>query len=296
MGKTVSCGNDSAASKTYIANAGINTKSLHGYWEKMVWVDGDVRKSVAELQDKATFDALVATGDAIYIGKGKFADTSTEAAFFEDNDLEIKVEQTPRVLSVDVTSQMCPCTSAELEKLENKTGRIFIQTSTGQLQGVDYNGQGAGLEVGSMSVNSTIPVQETPVEYTVISITFANYKYWRANPFRIDLDYGFDEIDQVESAEGVAAGATQSGGTLTDVITITKGCSTEKVNGLVIADFKATDKDGNDLVVASVSETDGVYTIGVTTALTTAYLATDGIKEKNNILYYMNKVTLTDAS
>ncbi len=293
MGKTVSCGNDSAASKTYIANAGVNTKSLHGYWDKLLWVDGDVRKSVAELQDKATFDALVATGDVIYVGKGKFADTSTEAAFFEDADLEIKVEQTPRVLSVDVTSQMCPCTSAELEKLENKTGRFFIQTSTGQLQGVDYNGKGAGVEVSSISVNSTIPTNDTPVEYTVLSITFANYKYFRANPFRIDLDYGFDEIDQVESAEGVAAGASSDGTTLTDVITITKGCSTAKVNGLVAADFKATDVDGNELTIASVNEVDGVYTVGVTTALTTAYLETDGIKEKSNILYYMNKVTLS---
>lgn len=293
MGKLVESCSTSSTENSFVANGGIDKVQNIGYFKSLLWTSDAVAKTALELKDQATLDALVATGDAIFLGDGKFEDTSTEATFFEDAELGIKVEQTSKIKSVKFTLAACACTSAELEKMESKTGRMFIQTSTGLLVGRYDEGKGKGFAVSSISVDSTIPVSDTPVEYTTLDITFSDHKGDRKNPLRIAIDYLFSEIDQVFAAEGESASTASNGTALSTDITVYKDCTTEKLSGLVLADFKAVDVDGNVLTIASAVETAGVYAISITTALTKAYVSTDGIKTVSSVLYYMNPVTVT---
>lgn len=295
MGKYVeSCGT-SSTDTSVIANGGINSVQDIGYFESLLWVSSSVSKTATEFKDIDTLNALVLSGDAVYLGKGKFEDTSTEASFFEDAQLGIKVVQTPKIKSFKFTLAACACTSAELEKLESKTGSLVIQTSNGTFIGRENSGSGKGMAVSSITVDSTMPVSDTPVEYTTIDITFSDHKGDRKNPFRIAVDYLFSEIDQVYSAEGTSSAVSNAGSSLQATLTVKKDCTTEALSGLVVADLKAVDVDGNVLTIATLTESGstGVYAIAITTALTLAYVTTDGIQAVSGVNYYMDSVTIT---
>lgn len=295
MGKYVeSCGTTSTDSSV-VANGGITSVQNIGYFKSLLWTSSSVAKTATELKDIATLNALVLSGDAIFLGDGKFEDTSTEAAFFEDAELGIKIEQTAKIKSFKFTLSVCGCTSAELEKMENKQGRLFIQTSTGLIIGRESSGNGIGWAVSSIAVDSSIPVSDTPVEYTTLDVTFSDHKGDRKNPFRIAVDYLLSEVDQVYSADGTSSAVSTSGSALDATLTVKKDCTTDALSGLVVADLKAVDVNGNVLVIATLVESGstGVYAISITTALTVAYVTTDGIQAVSGVNYYMDSVTIT---
>lgn len=295
MGKYVeSCGTTSTDSSV-VANGGITSVQNIGYFKSLLWTSSSVAKTATELKDIATLNALVLSGDAIFLGDGKFEDTSTEAAFFEDAELGIKIEQTAKIKSFKFTLSVCGCTSAELEKMENKQGRLFIQTSTGLLIGRESSGNGIGWAVSSIAVDSSIPVSDTPVEYTTLDVTFSDHKGDRKNPFRIAVDYLLSEVDQVYSADGTSSAVSTSGSALSATLTVKKDCTTDALSGLVVADLKAVDVNGNVLTIATLVESGstGVYAISITTALTVAYVTTDGIQAVSGVNYYMDSVTIT---
>lgn len=295
MGKYVeSCGTTSTDSSV-VANGGITSVQNIGYFKSLLWTSSSVAKTATELKDIATLNALVLAGDAIFLGDGKFEDTSTEAAFFEDAELGIKIEQTAKIKSFKFTLSVCGCTSAELEKMENKQGRLFIQTSTGLIIGRESSGNGIGWAVSSIAVDSSIPVSDTPVEYTTLDVTFSDHKGDRKNPFRIAVDYLLSEVDQVYSADGTSSAVSTSGSALDATLTVKKDCTTDALSGLVVADLKAVDVNGNVLVIATLVESGstGVYAISITTALTVAYVTTDGIQAVSGVNYYMDSVTIT---
>lgn len=295
MGKYVeSCGTTSTDSSV-VANGGITSVQNIGYFKSLLWTSSSVAKTATELKDIATLNALVLSGDAIFLGDGKFEDTSTEAAFFEDAELGIKIEQTAKIKSFKFTLSVCGCTSAELEKMENKQGRLFIQTSTGLIIGRESSGNGIGWAVSSIAVDSSIPVSDTPVEYTTLDVTFSDHKGDRKNPFRIAVDYLLSEVDQVYSADGTSSAVSTSGSALDATLTVKKDCTTDALSGLVVADLKAVDVNGNVLTIATLVESGstGVYAISITTALTVAYVTTDGIQAVSGVNYYMDSVTIT---
>ena len=295
MGAYVETCGTTAAGDSFVATGGIEKIPNTGYLNALLWVSDTFSGTILELKDKETYDTAVATNDVIFLGNGKFEDTSVEATFFEDTDLSIRVEQTPKIKSLLFTLATCACTSAQLEKMENKTGRLLMQTSTSAVWGRYDNGIGKGMAISSISVDSTLPVSATPVEYTTLAITFSDYKGDRKNPLRIAAPFLFSEIDQVFAADGISGTTSSDGTTLTSEITINKDCTSEKLTGLVLANFKAVDVDGNVLTIASVTEagTTGVYTVNITTALTKAFVSTDGIITNASILYYMDAVTVT---
>ena len=292
MGAFVETCSTTSAADSFVANGGIEKVPNSGYLNALVWVSDDFSGTPTELKDIETFNTGVPTNDVIFLGNGKFEDTSVEATFFEDAELSIRVEQTPKIKSVRFTLATCACTSAQLEKMESKSGRLFMQTSTSALWGRYEDGVGKGFPVSSISVDSTLPVSGTPVEYTTLDITFSDHKGDRRNPLRLSLDFLFSEIDQVFAADGTAANTSTSGTVLTSEITINKDCGPEKLTGLLIGDFKAVDINGNVLSIASVTESAGVYTIGITTTLTKAFVSTNGIIANTSLLYYMNPVTV----
>ena len=290
MGKYVeSCGT-STTDSGFIANGGIGTKQNIGYFSGLFYVEDEVGKTPTELKDVDTLNAYVAAGQGIYLGKGKFEDTSTEAAFFEDAELEIKIEQTAKIKSLRFTLNTCACTSAELEKLENKTGRLFIQTSTGLLVGRYNDGKGLGWKVSSISVDSTIPVSETPVEYTTLDITFDDHKGDRKNPFRIAVDYLFSDVDEVYSAEGSVSSVSTDNTTLSATLSIKKDCTDEDLTGVAIGDLQAETAEGVAVTIASYDN--GTGAIAFTTAETTVYVSSNGIINVGGTLYAMDKVTV----
>ncbi len=291
MGKYVETCGSSSSTSSVIANGGIKEKQNIGYFKSLFYVEDEEGKTPAELKDLATLNSYVAAGKGIFLGDGKFEDTSTEATFFEDAELEIKIEQTAKIKSLKFTLNTCACTSAELEKLENKSGRLFIQTSTGLLVGRYNDGKGLGWKVSSISVDSTIPVSDTPVEYTTLDITFDDHKGDRKNPFRIEVDYLFSDVDEVYSAEGSASAVSTTGSALSATLNVTKECTNEKLTGLAVGNLKATDVDGNVLVIASYNDSNGA--IEITTDKSKAYVSTDGIVSVNNLLYYMDNVTVS---
>lgn len=288
MGKTVeSCGGASAEN-SIIANGGIGKDANIGYFKSLLWVSDTVALTPNELKDIETVNALVVTGDAVFLGDGKFEDTSTAAAYFEDAELSIKRITTEKIKSLNFILEACACTVAELEKLESKGGRLFVQTSTGLAIGRDLDGKGKGMAYSSITVDTSVPTSATPAEYTTINITFSDSKGDMKNPYRIAVDYLFNEIDQVYSAVGTSTNAATDNTTLTADLSINKDCTTEALAGVVAGDLKAEDKNGVALTIASYAA--GV--ISITTAETVAYVSFDGIKEKEDLLYYMDKVTV----
>lgn len=289
-GYTEACGTSSADSSN-VATGGINNKGLVGYWKRAFWVADDfLFASTTALKDQSTLDAAVVAGNAIYLGEGKFEDQSTEKTFFEDADLEIKIEQTAKIQAVRFTLAVCACTASNLEKMEAKTGRVIMQTSTGYIIGRNVgDGTIQGRPVSSISVDNSIPVSETPVSYTYIDITFADAKGDLQNPYEAPVTWLFSAVEQVYDAEGTVSNVSSNGSTLIGTVAMTQGCSTAALTGWLTAQAKAVDVDGNVLTIASFVETSGSYALGITTALTLAYVSIDGIKQIDGGLYYISE-------
>ena len=296
MKYTDACG-DSSANTNVVATGGIDKKGITGAYRELAWISDDSEfSSVTALKDQANWDAFVLSGDLIPLGKGKFEDISTEAAFFEDNALDIKEETTAATKSIRFTSAICSCSHAELKKMNGKTGRLVIRTSKGFVIGrMQDDGAVKGRALSNIYVgNRSVPTDDTPVEYTIVDFIFSDNEGDEKNPAEVKVDFLFSEVDHVFSAEGVASNVSSNGSTLTVDITVNKDCSgTDKLSGWLQANCKAVDEDGNELTVASFSESSGVYTIGITTALTLAYVSFDAITEISNIAYYMDQVRVS---
>lgn len=284
-----------------IATGGINDKELLGAYKRVFYAANSFEfASVLAAKDKDNWDAAVAAGNLIYLGQCKFEDNSAEAQFFEDQALDINEETTAATKVLRAIQNVNSCVHAELKKLDGRSGKIYIQTAKGFVVG-RFADDGAALGRGaSFSVsNRSLPTTETPVEYTIVDITFTDNDGDENNPCVFKIDWLFSEVDQVYPLTATVGNESSNGTTLTGEVTLKKTGTSSPLTGAVAADFKAVDEDGNALTIASVTEdgTTGVYTVNITTALTTAYVSFDGIRDiaSAGTLYYMNQVTLKTA-
>lgn len=298
MGYTEACAS-AAANTNIVATGGIDTKGITGYYKRVFWVAaGSSFASVTAMKDKANWDALVAAGNAIYLGQIKTEDQSAEATFFEDNALGIREKQTEATKVVRAVMAICACSHAELKKMEGKEGTIFFETSKnfgiGRLQ---EDGSIKGRAVSSIVVGQrSVPTTEQPVEYTTIDFTFSDNDGDEKNPAEVKLGFLFSEVDQVFPVDGVVSSVSSNGTTLSFTLKLTKDCSTDVLGGVVVGDLKAVDEDGNVLTVATATESPaGTYAVGITTALTLAYVSFNGIRDvaSGGVLYYMDTVTVS---
>jgi len=294
---TEACG-DSAVNTTIVATGGIDKKGITGAYSELFWAaDSFEFASAAALKDQANWDAGVAAGNLIYLGKGKFSDQSAEAQFFEDQALDIREETVAATKVIRSESVICACSHAEVKKMSGKTGRLFIRTKNGYVIGRSMDdGAIRGRALSQIFVgNRSVPTTETPVEYTAVDFTFSDNEGDEKNPAEVKVDFLFSEVDQVYSAVGVVSGESSNGTTLTATLGIKKDCGDEHLGGVVVGNLEAYDEDGNTLTIASLTENASDYTINITTALTLAYVRFSGITDvaSAGVLYYMDQVRIS---
>jgi len=291
----------SGTSAGVIATGGINNKELLGAYKRVfLAADSFEFASVIAAKDKDAWDTGVAAGNLVYLGQCKFEDQSAEAQFFEDQALDIKEESTAATKVLRAIQNVNACVHSEIKKLDGSSGRVYIQTAKGFVVS-RFAEDGASLgRAASFSVsNRSVPTTDTPVEYTIVDITFTDNDGDENNPCVYKLDWLFSEVDQVYPLTATVGNESSNGTTLTAEITLKKTGTTTPLTGALAADFKAVDEDGNALTIASVTEagTTAVYTVNITTPLTTAYVSFNGIRDvaSAGTLYYMNQVTVKTA-
>lgn len=298
MGYTEACAS-AAANTNIVATGGIDTKGITGAYKYLFWADDSFSfASVTAMKDIANWNTGVAAGNLIYLGKGKFEDQSAEATFFEDNALDIREEQTAATKVIRFTSAICACSHAEMKKMNGKQGRLFVLTAKGFGIGrLQSDGSIKGRALSSIYVGSrTVPTNDQPVEYTVADFTFSDNDGDEKNPAEVSLGFLFSEVDQVFPVDGVVSSVSSNGTTLSFTLKLTKDCSTDVLEDVVAGDLKAVDEDGNVLTVATAVESPaGTYAVGITTALTLAYISFDGIVDVNSagVLYYLDTLTVS---
>lgn len=297
MGKYIESIGGASDVNNIVATGGIDKKGLTGAYRGLIWTTSAfsmASNTVAKL--KETYDTGVASGNVIPLGKGKFSDQSTDATFFEDAPLNIRIKQTEKIVSLQFDIAVNACTRAELEKMEGKTGRVFLVTDKSFILGrKNDDGTVQGKALSSIDVDDIQPTDDAPVKYTTVTMTFADAKTDVKNPFEAVIDWDVDDIDQVFAVGAEVGSESTNGSTLTAEITLIDALGNTAITGAVLGDFKAEDEDGNTLTIASVTAASNVYTVNITTALTNAYVSFNGIRSVGGVLYYLSPTTVTTS-
>lgn len=288
-----------AANDSIVATGGLDKQGLTGAYRGLVWTkEGFSFPSITAAKDIDTWNTAIAAGNIIPIGDGEFTDQSTDATFYERAALNIRIKQTNKIKALQFEYAVNACTRAELEKMEGKSGRVFTISENSILEGV-YNDDGTvqGKPLSSIDVDDVEPTEDAPVKTTTVTMTFSDPKGDIRNPFQSSIDFGVQDLDQVFSVAPTVANEASNGSALSADITLVDALGNTALTGAVLADFYAEDEDGNELTIASVTETGstGVYAISITTALTKAYVSFDGIRSIGGVLTYLGPTLVTTA-
>lgn len=281
-----------------VATGGINQRELLGAYKRVFFAAAGFEfPSVNAAKDKANWDAAVAAGNLVYLGQCKFEDQSAEAQFFEDQPLDIREQTAAATKVLRAIQNVNACVHAEIKKLDGRSGRIFIQTAKGYNVGrLADDGAVIGREANFTVANRSVSTTETPVEYTITDMNFTDNEGDEKNPCVYKSDFLFSEVDQVYPLTATVSNESSNGSALSAVISLRRTGTNDPLNDVVVADFKAVDDDGNELVIASAVEDGdtGDYTVTVTTALTSIYVGFDGIRDVDSAgtLYHMNNVSI----
>jgi len=282
----------SGANTNIVATGGINDKGIVGAYKRVFFAETDQKfPSIAATKIQENWDDDAIAGQLVYLGQCKFEDNSQEAQFFTDQALDINEETIAATKVVRSILQVNACVHAELKKMDGKSGRIYFQTTNGFVIGrYKDDGEVVGRSATISVSQRSVPTTEQPVEYTTIDISFTDNDGDESNPMEAKIDWLFSEVEQVYPLTATVANESSNGVTLTFQLDIDKAGSNAPLSGAVAADFQVTDEDGTPLVIASVAEagTTGVYTIGVTTALTTAYVRFNNRRTIAGSTYYLD--------
>lgn len=278
-----------------VASGGIDKKGLHGAYRGLIWTKESFSfPGNVTAKDIDQHNSAVQAGSLVPLGKGKFTDNSTDATFFEDAPLGIRIKQTDKIFALQFAIAVNACTEAEIQKMEGKTGRVFLVTDKSILIGrKNDDGTVQGMELSSIDIDRQEPTDDTPVAYALITMTFKNRVSDLKNPFQGLIDWDVDDIDQVFAVAPTVSNESSNGSVLSVDIALVDALANTEITGAAQADFKAEDVDGNALSIASVSVSGNVVTVNITTALTTAYVSFDGIRSINSILYYLSKTLIS---
>lgn len=278
-----------------VASGGIDKKGLHGAYRGLIWTkEAFSFTGNTTAKDIDQHNAAVLAGNLVPLGKGKFTDNSTDATFFEDAPLGIRIKQTDKIFALQFAIAVNACTEAEIQKMEGKTGRVFLVTDKSILIGrKEDDGTVKGMELSSIDIDRQEPTDDTPVPYALITMTFKNRVSDLKNPFQALIDWDVEDIDQVFAVAPTVSNESSNGVTLTAEIALVDALGNTNITGAAQADFAAEDVDGNSLTIASVSVTGNVATVNITTALTQAYVSFNGIRSISSTLYYLSKTLIS---
>ncbi len=279
-----------------VATNGIDTVVAIGAPAYFFWTPTGVSIASADLAyDIDTFNDLVKASNGVYLGKHKVESTGSDREVYEDTFFGIKATTTDATKTLQLSSPMCACTSAELEKMNGRSGLIWEITTTGYLLG-RYNDDGTaqGFPVSNMyKAINTIATTDAPVSNTVFEIPYSDPRGDQESPFQIPVDWDFSDVDQPFSADPTLSNFVDAGSNLTFDLAINKDCSTTPLTGAVKANFKVSDANGADIDTFTVSEVSGVYSFDVTTEESIVYVETDGIVEIESSLYTMDELKVS---
>lgn len=280
-----------AANANVVATGGINNKGIVGAYKRVFFAEEDQKfASIAASKVQSNWDADAITGDLVYLGQCKFEDNSEEAQFFTDAALDINEETTPASKVVRSILQVNACVHAELKKMDGKSGRIYFQTTNSYLIGrLEDDGEVVGRQATISVSQRSVPTTEQPVEYTIIDITFTDNEGDELNPMEAKLDWLFSEVEQVYPLTGIVSNESSNGSQLDFDLQVDRAGSNTGLAGITTAQFHVTDEDGNELTQASFTDNgSGSYSFGITTALTTVYVKTDGRVTVSGSTYFMD--------
>jgi hypothetical protein len=284
----------SGANTNIVATGGINALGLVGAYERVMFAESAHKfESIAASKIQDNYDADAISGMLTFLGKCKFEDNSEEAQFFTDPALTINIETTAATKVIRSILQVNACVHAELKKMNGKTGRVFFQTTNGFVVGrYEDDGDVVGRECTVAVSQRSVPTTDTPVEYTIIDITLTDNDGDELNPFEAKIDWLFSEVEQVYPITGTVDNVTSDGSTVDFDLALTKAGSNAALPGATLADFSATDEDGNPLSIASAVEggSTGVYAVSVTTTGAVAYIKFNGRRTIGGSTYYFDTV------
>ncbi len=281
-----------AANQNVVATGGINSQGLDGAFEEVFFaIDGQEFDSVLATKSQANWDAAAVAGSIIYLGKCRFEDQSEEAQNFTDQPLNIDEETVAATKVIRAITQVNAAVHAEIKKMDGKSGRVFFRTTNGIcVARIDDDGDVKGLPCSISVTRRTLPTTDTPVEYTQSDIKFTDPDGDELNPARINIDFLFSEVEQVFPLSGFVSNVSSNGSQIDFDLDLDKTGSTDPLETVPQGNFEVVDEDQNVLPIASFSETSGVYSFGVTTALTTVYVRFTGRNQVGQTYYYLDSV------
>jgi len=279
-----------------VATSGINTVVAEGAPAYFFWTPTGVELDSMEApQDIDSFNDLVKESKGVFLGKHTVESTGSDREVYEDTFFGLKVTTTSATKTLQLTAPMCACTSAELEKMQGRSGLIWEITTLGFLKGrVNSNGKPQGFPVANMykAINS-IATTDTPVSNTILELPYSDPRGDQKAPYSVPVDWDFSEVDQPMSVEAVVSGYSTDGSNLLFDLDLTKDCSDAVLTGGVKASFSITDANGAEITDFTVSEVDGKYSFNVVTGESTVNVETDGIVEIESSLYTMDEIKIS---
>lgn len=290
-----SCGGISE-NTSRVATNGINAVVSVGAPIYFFWTPRGVTIDNAEAaKDIDSFNALVLAGNGVFLGKHEAESTGAEREVFENTFFGLKVTTKDATKTLMLSAPMCACTSAELEKMNGRSGLIWEMTSAGFLLGrINDDGKVQGFPVSNMykAINSVATI-DSPVSNTVFELPYTDPRGDQKAPFQVPVIWNFSDVDQPFSVEAVVSSFIDSGSNLTFNVALTKDCTTAKLLGAVKANFKVTNANGTEITTFTVSEAAGVYSFDVTTGESVVYLETAGIVVVSNSFYTMDEIKIS---
>lgn len=293
--KYVECGSGGENSQR-VGTKGINDVFVKGAPSEFFWTPSGIEApSFDAAKDKSTFDAWVAASNGVYLGKNTVESTGSEREVYEDTFFGVKVTTTEATKTLQLSAPNCPAVSAELEKMNGRSGLIWERTTLGYLCGrVNSDGKAQGYPVSNIyKAINTIGSTDEPVEYTVLEIPYSDPRGDQRSPFVASIDWYFSDIDQPNSVEAVLSNYVDAGSNITFDLDLTVGGTSVALEGALKANFKITDSNGSEITTFTVSETSGVYSFDVTTDESVVYVETAGITEVGGLLYSLDEVRIS---
>lgn len=287
MGYTEAC---TTTGKTINVATKRDGRGQIGAPEELFWSKEDFAfDSVTAAKDQANWDAGVAAGNLIFIGRVKAEAANTDQTFFEDTGLGLKELDTEAIRSTVYILSECACTHAEISKMSGINGRLLTRSKKGFVDArQDDDGKVRGFLTNEFYVGlKEKAVDGAPRAFTRVTATFEDAEGDDQNPCELKIDFQFKDVDSITRGEFTFNTIGSNGTNLTFNLVAKQGCSDVALSGLVKDNMKVTNTSGVEITTFTISETGstGVYAVDVTTALETVYIEINGIQNVSDVLY-----------
>ena len=265
------------------------SKSQSGAVKELFWSpESFAFANKADAIDQDVWNTEVGNGNLWYIGVvEEFDSNDTEATYYEspNGDLRLKTAEAKRVKQYRLVE--CACKHAALLSFDAQNGRLFFRTAKNYLKArMEKDGTVRGFKTNQFDVGILQDATTEAPAFTPIDVTYANPVDDDKDVFEDVLDFTFDQVDQIFNAE-MSISNVVAGASLNFDVLLTKDCSSAALTGAALANFKATDANGAELTITSVTAgaPANSYAFVVDTTDTVCYIELDGVQTIDDINY-----------